>query len=70
MEMFTFRARGMGEALGIIARKIKDDEDRAKPPLAQLFGEMKNDFEAVALEIKKATCSRNKPCALTKEVLY
>ena len=67
MEMFTFRTRGMGEALGIIARKIKDDEDRAKPPtiaqdqgrppLAQLFGEMKNAFEAIALETKKTTCS-------------
>lgn len=55
METFTFRTKGMGEALGIIARKIKDDEDRAKPPtiaqdqgrppLAQLFGEMREAFE-------------------------
>jgi hypothetical protein len=58
MTPFTFRARGMGEAMGVIAQRIKDEEATKLRTIAQDQGIIENladiaelnaDVEAKAL---------------------
>jgi hypothetical protein len=49
MTPFTFRARGMGEAMGIISQRIKDEEAAKPRTIAQDQGIMEDLADIAAL---------------------